>query len=610
MTEKGQDTNCNRQRIRFKWKLGTTLLLWFLVLSIVPMTVISVINYQSARESIFNSAEKALKSAVKMKREQIHSYFSRMLTALIVQSEMRQNVKLLEDLIIANKDKGKTLAHSTKSSKWTKIIDVQGKDLEDYRKKYDYYDIFLVDSLGNILFSAVNDDDLGSNIFDSKYSNSLFAIACKSTLETGKIAFSDYEFNTPSDNLVSGFVTAVIVDDQGDKIGIIAFQFPIHQIDKIMQSEIGLGMTAETYLVGLDFKMRSNSVFENKKTDLQKVVRTAQVQLWKGEYIGKTEQSIMRGDAFVYDGPHGKRVLGTHSQISVAGVFFAVIAEIRESELYNSAHPLGKYFFMILGVTVVFVVFISITISIRIVRPIHKLTSGAKLIADGQLDYKIEVKSRNEIGKLANSFNDMVINLRQTMEKNETHNWIDTGRVSLNDIMRGVQDLETLGSGITSYLAKYLKAHVGAIYVVDNDNRIKMIGNYAYARPNNYVKEFLPGDGLVGQSVLDKRHIHITNCSDDNVSIHSSLGGVNPRSILIFPLQIDSEVKAVVELGSLSEFSKLDIFFLKQVGEGIAIALDSVATNNRTDAMLKRTQKLVEELRIREEELRNYNKAL
>ena len=75
--------------------------------------------------------------------------------------------------------------------------------------------------------------------------------------------------------------------------------------------------------------------------------------------------------------------------------------------------------------------------------------------------------------------------------------------------------------------------------------------------------------------------------------------------MLIFPIQIDNEVKGVVELGSLSEFSKLDIFFLKQVGESIAIALDSVVANNRTDAMLKRTQELVDELRMREEELLN-----
>ena len=66
-------------------------------------------------------------------------------------------------------------------------------------------------------------------------------------------------------------------------------------------------------------------------------------------------------------------------------------------------------------------------------RPIHKLTSGAKLIADGQLDHEITVKSRNEIGALADSVKHMVINLKHTMEKNETHNWIDSGRVSLNE---------------------------------------------------------------------------------------------------------------------------------------------------------------------------------
>ncbi len=607
MIDKEHKVGHKTERIYFNRKLRTTLLLWFLMLSIIPMTVISIISYQNAHQSLYNAAEKALKSAVKMKTEYIHSYFSRMLTDLTLQSETQSNVNFLKRLIKSYNDSDKTLSHFVKSSEWNEIVDKKCKDIENYRRKYDYYDIFLLDLHGNILFTVTGEDDLGTNLFDGKYSDTLFSDACKRSLETESIVFSDYEFYSPSDNLVSGFIAAPISNEKREKMGIIAFQFPIHQIDKIMQSDISLGKTAETYLVGPDLKMRSNSILTDEKTVLRNIVQTDQVLLWDGEQIGKTVQDSMEEKVFIYDGPHGKRVLGIHRHIRIESIPFAVIAEIEEAEAFDSAFRLRKYVFLALGATVIIVIFIAIAISVRIVRPIHKLTSGAKLIVEGQLGHEIEVKSRNEIGKLADSFNHMVINLKQAMEKNQTHNWIDSGRASLNDIMRGVQNLEILGNGIISYLAKYLKAHVGAIYMIDQDNRIKMMGNYAYARPNNLVKEFLPGEGLVGQSVRDKRHILITNCSDDCVSIHSSLGDALPKNMLIFPVQIDSEVKGVVELGSLSEFSKLDMFFLEQVGESIAIALDSVATNNRTDSMLKRTQELVEELRMREEELRNYN---
>ncbi len=271
----------------FKYRLGKILLLWFLVLSIVPMTAVSIISYQNAYKILYNDAEHALKSTSKIKTEYIHSYFSRMLTDLRQQTEMQPNIGLMEELTNTYKESNKPLKDFVNSIKWTQITAEHGNDLANYRRTYDYEDIFFIDTKGGILFSVGGRDDLGTNLFTGKSSDTLFATACKKALETGRPTFSDYEFYASSGDLVSGFTVSVIVDDYGKKIGLLAFQFLTYQIDKIMQTEIGLGKTAETYLIGPDFRMRSNSIQEKEKTVLRNMIKTEQTMLWQDERIAK-----------------------------------------------------------------------------------------------------------------------------------------------------------------------------------------------------------------------------------------------------------------------------------------------------------------------------------
>lgn len=245
-----------------------------------------------------------------------------------------------------------------------------------------------------------------------------------------------------------------------------------------------------------------------------------------------------------------------------------------------------------------------------ITKPITTISKAASSVAEGDLDHNIEIKSGGEIGELADSFNDMISNLRLTTEKNDTHNWLKTGQMELNVRMQGEQDIETLGKNIIGYLTEYLNAQVGILYMSGNDKRLKLIGSYAYVQRENIPNEFMPGEGLVGQAALEKKHILLTNYPDDSIKINSGLVNVAPKHILIFPLILNNEVRGVVELGSLYEFPDIHLTFLDQVAEGIAIALNTVISRNSTEVLLEQTQQQTEELQAREEALRQNNEEL
>ena len=245
-----------------------------------------------------------------------------------------------------------------------------------------------------------------------------------------------------------------------------------------------------------------------------------------------------------------------------------------------------------------------------ITKPITALSRAVRSVAEGELDHNIEIKTRGEIGELADSFNDMISNLRLTTEKNDTHNWLKTGQMELNVKMRGEQDIEALGGNIIGHLAEYLNAQVGILYMSGDDKRLKPIGSFAYVQQKNTPNEFMPGEGLVGQAALEKRHILLTDFPDNSININSGIVEATPKQILIFPLILNNAVSSVVELGSFNEFQDIHLTFLTQVAEGIAVALNTVISRNSTEILLEQTQQQAEELQAREEALRQSNEEL
>ncbi len=217
----------------------------------------------------------------------------------------------------------------------------------------------------------------------------------------------------------------------------------------------------------------------------------------------------------------------------------------------------------------------------HILKPIQELTGMTQRIAKGDYSFNLEVKSKDEIGKLSINFDHMRLNLQQKTEENMVLNWSNTGQVELHEITRVEQNIETLGSNIINFLARYLNAQIGAIYIQNEENVFKLLASYAFSKQNNRINEYIPGEGLVGQAALQKKKILVTNCPDDYIRINSSLGDTIPGNMLYLPLQTDNVVIGVIELGTFTEYSKSELYFLEQIQEDIAIVLNAVMAKKK-----------------------------
>ncbi|MDM8522246.1 ATP-binding protein [Desulfococcaceae bacterium HSG8] len=406
-----------------------SVILGFLVISLMPLTVITIINYQRSHKFLTDEARTKLVIVAESKADQIQRFFQNRLSALLIQARLKSTVSMAKELRLSFETMGADLAEFTGSSEWTLMAEQHEEDIGFFLTSNSFYDFFIIDIEGNILFTDKREDDLGTNIFNGKYSDTLFGKVCQRTFEKEIPGFSGFENYGPSDDLSAGFLVTVIFDEYGEKLGLAAAQINTNIVEGIIQSISGLGQQGEVYLVDNDLRMIVSSRVSAESAVLLSPVKTEQTLLWQKEHLESVCPLIEKNDAFIYASRQGVRVLGLHKNIELAGLCIAVITEIPVSEAFKDVIKQRNAAGFILALTILFVVFLAFITAGRLTRPIRELSVATKRIAGGNLDQEILIDSGGEIGELADDFRKMIakrklaeIKLRQSKESAERLN--------------------------------------------------------------------------------------------------------------------------------------------------------------------------------------------
>lgn len=227
----------------------------------------------------------------------------------------------------------------------------------------------------------------------------------------------------------------------------------------------------------------------------------------------------------------------------------------------------------------------------------------------GSGDYSTDVKVRSGVDTLGLSLRDMKDNLQRLSVESESRTWLLTGSSELNDQIRGEKEINDLAQQVITKLTTYMQGQIGAIYLSEN-GQLSLAGSYAFHHRKESLNVILPGQGLVGQSALEKKPIIFSEVPEDYVRINSALGSAKPKNIIVFPFLYEDQVTGVIEIGSAREFSELQIEFLNIVAESIGIAFHSSRSRTLLKELLEETQRQTEELETQQEELRQINEEL
>ncbi len=299
--------------------------------------------------------------------------------------------------------------------------------LRDYLKEFGYYDIFLVEpKTGHIVYTVFKEVDFGTSLISGPYQDTNLAHAFRTANQAADpnfIYLTDFAAYPPSYNAPAAFIASPIFDEK-EKIGVLLFQMPIDRINQIMQARTGLGESGETYLVGADKLMRSDSRFSEVSTILSQTVDTGSVARGLAGQSGVEQLPDYR------DVP----VLSAYKPLQIQGVSWLLLAEIDQAEAFAQVDRLLAIMLVVTGLTAVGVMICAWGVAHAITQPVSQVTGMIQSIATHDLtalaqalqrlargdltaSYRvtaepITIKARDEVGQLAAASNLMVNNLQ------------------------------------------------------------------------------------------------------------------------------------------------------------------------------------------------------
>ena len=186
----------------------------------------------------------------------------------------------------------------------------------------------------------------------------------------------------------------------------------------------------------------------------------------------------------------------------------------------------------------------------------------------------------------------------------EARNWVRAGQMGLGARLQSEQRLDRLGEQVLEFLADYLDAPIGVVYLTEGGGLRRIAGYCAVDAPPR------PEDGLPGQAARENRLLHVRELPAGYLPVRSGLGRGTPRELLVAPAATDGVVQAVLELGFFRRVRPAELELLERVSESLAVAVRASRDRTRLEELLEETQRQGEELQAQQEELRVSNEEL
>ncbi len=326
-------------------------------------------------------------------------------------------------------------------------VDDQGNEFyKTYQELYGYYDLFLINPDGYVFYTATREADYQTNMVDGKYASSNLGKLTRDVLQTKKAGLADFEPYAPSNGTPASFVAQPVIQD-GEVELIVALQLPLNAINSIMQQREGMGETGETYLVGSDKRMRSDSFLDPQGHTVK--ASFAGTVAANGVDTEAVEQVIagQKGAKIIHD-YNGNPVLSAYTPVNLGSVTWALIAEVDEAEILAPIYQLIKSVVIVAIVIAILVALIALLVARGIANPLVAGVNFAKAVASGDLTADIDIEQKDEIGQLAAALNDMMDQLKDVVS-----NVIS----ATNNVASGSQELsstsEEMSQGATEQAA-------------------------------------------------------------------------------------------------------------------------------------------------------------
>jgi len=407
-----------------KLEIATKLTLWFLLIALLPLTSAGYLVYTTAEKRLTRHIEEDLSKISADKARRIEAYFIERRRDGTALSRSPWVIDALEQLNYAFHRFG------VGSPAYRIIDDRINSYFSNYREAYGYDNLHFVSANGDVVFSAVSGKYVGVNLNSGPDKDSALA----KVVGNANMLLQAENSSVSTDRttgMPAVFVAAPIFE-KGRLVGTLALELSNRELYRLAEDYRDLGETGETVIgqrmddmavIVAPLRHDPEATFRRHVT-----LGSAQAQALQEAVQGKSG----RGVVIDY---RGKEVLAVWRYLPNA--HYGVVVKIDAEEMLAPIHDLRNLSLVTGSVTVLLVAFIALFAAKSFSVPIKKLTQAAESIAQGDLSRRIDAPSHDEIGQLANTFNEMAARLQERTEAlNETAEELRSGKANLERIVQ------------------------------------------------------------------------------------------------------------------------------------------------------------------------------
>ncbi|ETT31521.1 multi-sensor hybrid histidine kinase [Paenibacillus sp. FSL R5-192] len=315
--------------------------------------------------------------------------------------------------------------------------------------------------------------------------------------------------------------------------------------------------------------------------DLKKQGDQAKVVAFFESDPGKTEIDLLR------------------SQLTTFRNTEITLTEARVTELARRSSTLLTIMYTLWGIIAALSIAAAIVISGNIVKTLRDVMQTISDISKGgNLKQRIQVRTHDEVGDLGHETNKL---LDEVQEQNRVKDQI-TGIATL---LQNPTNLEGLSRLFLNELAMLFEVPYSVLYYW-KDNRLLRLAAYAGdgEKERSLGKVSLaPGEGLVGQSAVEKRVLRMNDLPQNYIRISSGLGYTSATSLTVVPVLFEGRTIAVIELASMKPLQENDMKLMQELTDIFSVSLHSTVTRMELQQLYDESQVLNEELQAQSEKL-------
>lgn len=403
--------------IKIRLKLPVAMVL----LTFVAVGAMGTTAYQNARHSLQEEAEARLVALGSLQSRAVKAFFETILLDLeiiahapITSSAIRDFTRAFAQINDPVKSLQKTYIDDNPhplGSKDQLVSAGTGTAYDAAHERYhpffdrlqdahDYYDVFLFDTEGNLIYSVFKELDYATNMYTGQWKDTDLAVSYRRAMEleeNAPAAFEDFEPYEPSYGAPASFIARPVFTENGERLGVLIYQMPVDAINATVRGVEGLGETGDVFMVGSDRLLRTDSA----KTEVNDILETS-VNITKLD-------SVLAGDSVVYefDDLLGKSSVGYIHPLSFLGVTWALAVTENTAELYAPIAKMQRTFFYYAATLLTVTLVLSILLSRNITNPLSRVGDAMGGIARKKFDTQVIDTGRgDEIGSIAKTLED------------------------------------------------------------------------------------------------------------------------------------------------------------------------------------------------------------